>query len=148
MSLSLKAVDRIFDRLTATYGRDFSSRWEGLDGNAVKSSWSHELSGFEHGLHMIAWALEHLPEKSPNVIEFRNLCRKAPAAEHKALEAPQADPARVAAEMAKLVQLRSTQPVSGHGMKEWAHRLAARLAAGEKLSRYQIDCMNTALGVA
>ena len=46
MSLQLKAVDHIFDRLSATYGRDFTGRWEGLDQNAIKSSWAHELSGF------------------------------------------------------------------------------------------------------
>ncbi len=27
----------------------------------------------------VAWALENLPERCPNVIEFRNLCRQAPA---------------------------------------------------------------------
>ena len=33
MSLPLKAIDRLFDRLTATYGRDFTSRFDGVDQN-------------------------------------------------------------------------------------------------------------------
>ena len=50
MSLPLNAIDRLFDRLLATYGRDFSARWEGLDQGAVKSSWAHELAGYESRL--------------------------------------------------------------------------------------------------
>lgn len=119
MSLSLKAIDRIFERLTMTYGRDFSSKWEGVDQNAVKSSWAHELSGFDKALHMIGWALENLPDKPPNVIQFRALCRLAPMAEAKQLEAPRADPERVKAELAKLSTFRAPGP-KVLDCKQWA----------------------------
>lgn len=134
MSLSPQVTDRLFDRLTTTYGRDFMGRWEGLDANAVKSSWAHELAGCAQCLDVIAWALENLPEKAPNVIEFRALCRRAPAKVVPALPAPPADPARVAAELAKL---RATEQ-GGAGQsrvdgREWARAILRRVASGERL---------------
>lgn len=131
MSLPLKAIDRLFDRLTATYGRDFTGKFEGIEQSALKASWAHELSGFADKLTMLAWALENLPERCPNVIEFRNLARRAPAPEAPRLPQPKADPARVAAELAKLGPAISAQtgPVDH---KAWAKRLLARHEAGEK----------------
>lgn len=134
MSLPLKAIDRLFDRLTATYGRDFTARWEGLDQNVVKSSWAHELSGFENCLHMIAWALENLPERAPNVIEFRSICRKAPALDLPALPEPKADPERVKAELAKLAPLRQAAAHARADRGDWARRILQRHADGAKIS--------------
>lgn len=124
MSLSLKAIDRIFERLTMTYGRDFSSKWEGIDQNAVKSSWAHELDGYGGALHMIGWALENLPEKPPNAIQFRALCRLAPTEDKKQIEAPRANPERVKQELAKLSTLREplNQTVDH---KQWARVILA-----------------------
>ena len=79
MSLPLQAIDRLFARLQATYGRDFMERYIGLEAGAVKASWAHELSGFANDMHSLAWALEHLPERPPNVIEFRKIARQAPS---------------------------------------------------------------------
>ena len=79
MSLPVQALDRLFARLAATYG----AAWERSLGSTpladVKTAWSHELSGFAGSLNRIAWALENLPPKCPNVIEFKALCRQAPA---------------------------------------------------------------------
>lgn len=147
MSLPLQAVDRLFDRLAATYGVAWTRQWAGIESGAVKSMWGHELAGYANHLKAIAWALENLPEKCPNLIEFRNLCRLAPAAEVPKLPEPAADPARVAEELAKLGHLRVTQP-SPHGMKDWAYRLKARHEAGETLNRNQIACYQAAIGVA
>lgn len=145
MSLPLIAIDRLFDRLNATYGRDFMSRWEGQNSNAVKASWAHELSTFERNLPMIAWALENLPERAPNVIEFRNLCRRAPAPELQRLPEPQADPARVSAELAKLAPIRRAAATGGmHDGKAWARRLIARHEAGDVI---RIHYLNLARGV-
>lgn len=145
MSLPLQAIDRLFLRMGATYGRDFTAKYEGADAMAVKSSWAHELSGFASNLRPIAWALENLPEKTPNVIEFRAICRRAPAPETPRLPEPKADPARVASELAKLghVREKTDQP---HGMKQWAHTLKARHAAGERLNQNKIRCYREALG--
>ena len=146
MSLQLKVIERLFDRLNATYGRDFMSRYEGQDANAVKTSWSHELSGYANNLHAVAWALENLPERAPNVIEFRALCRRAPEIETTRLPEPVADRARVDAELAKLSTIR-TAPDNPHGMKAWAYALQRRHVACERLNSYQIMSYRMALGI-
>jgi len=65
MSLPLPWVDRIFDKMTLTYGQHFLNRWRDLDLNAVKSDWMYELSGFEKAPHAIAFGLSNLPETAP-----------------------------------------------------------------------------------
>jgi hypothetical protein len=134
MSLPSKAIDRLFDRLSATYGSEWINRWQGLDGQAVKSLWAHELSGFSTRLDAIAWALENLPSRSPNVIEFRNLCRSAPQPEMPRLPEPKADPERLKQELAKLSSMRAAAPKSIQDGKDWARRIIGRFEAGEKLN--------------
>lgn len=134
MSLPLPVVERLYERLTGTYGRDFLDRYRALDENSVKSLWGHELAGFAGNLHAIAWGLENLPERPPNVIEFRNLCRRSPAPDVPRLPEPKADPARVAAELRKLAPIRRAAASGGeHDGKAWARRLIARHEAGEDL---------------
>jgi hypothetical protein len=43
VTLPIKAVDRIFLRLSATYGRAFTAMWEGIDTNDVKPAWAHPV---------------------------------------------------------------------------------------------------------
>lgn len=72
-------VDMVFTKLNLTYGRDFSSRWEGIDMQDVKNDWVHELAGFERNPHAIKYALRNLPDlKPPTVIQFRAICTRAP----------------------------------------------------------------------
>ena len=106
MSLPTKAVDRIFHRLAATYGAEFMRKYEGVDEADMKTVWAHELGGFAGDLMAIAWALENLPERCPNVIEFRAICRKSPRVELPQLDV-KADPERVQSELAKLATARS-----------------------------------------
>ena len=100
MSLPLPWVDKIFSKLTLIYGRDFIGRWEGLEIADVKTDWAHELAGFENFPEGIAFALQSMPAgKPPNVLEFRAMALRAPRPEFKQLEAPKADPSRVAEEL-------------------------------------------------
>lgn len=146
MSLSLKATDHLFDRLIATYGRDFFARWEGLEHTAIKSSWSYELAGFSDNLLAIAWALENLPARPPNVIEFRALCRAAPAPEVPRLPEPKADPARLAAELEKLGSLKTTIAAAARAdEKDWARRILTRKADGANISPTTLSMAETAL---
>jgi hypothetical protein len=131
MSLPMKAVDRLFERLAATYGSAWSRQWESVPITDVKAAWSHELAIYTGRLEAVAWALENLPERCPNVIEFRNLCRSAPAPATKLLPSPKADPERVKAELAKLA---SRNPMDRPDPKDWARRILARHEAGEKLN--------------
>ena len=145
MSLPAAWTDKIFTKLTLAYGRDFIGRWEGIDLNDVKSDWSHELAGFEGHPEAIAYALANLPPKAPSVIEFRAIARRAPLPEVKLLEAPRANPERVAAELAKLAPLRVRKSADLRGGKDWARSLIARAAAGERIRPICLKFANEAL---
>lgn len=133
MSLPTPWVDRIFDKLTLTYGQSFLRRWTDIDLNAVKSDWAHELSGFEAHPKAIAWALQNLPPDSPpTVLQFKFLARRAPPDELPRLEAPKADPERVAAELAKLAPV--LKAPAARPSTDWARRIVDRAEAGEILS--------------
>lgn len=148
MSLSIKAIDRLFQRLNATYGSDFLGRYKGTPEEDLKTVWAHELAGFENHLHSLAWALENLPERAPNVIEFRNLCRKAPEVDLPRLQEPKADLARVNAELAKLAPIKEAlKSTSKHDPKEWAYLLQARDKSGERLNATVRMFHRQALGI-
>jgi hypothetical protein len=89
MALPSSWVDRIFDKLTLTYGHLFLGRWSGLDMQQVKADWAHELEPLRNSPHAIRYALENLPTEPPTVLQFRALCGKAP--QPRALPAPQVD---------------------------------------------------------
>lgn len=65
------------------YGRDFTSRWEGLDLAEVKADWMRELGGLLDTPNAIRHGLERLPtDKPPNVLQFRAICIGAPGDRH------------------------------------------------------------------
>lgn len=137
MSLPTKAIDRLFERLAATYGASWSRQWADVPLSDVKTAWAHELSGYgsENGLKAVAWALENLPERVPNVIEFRAICRRAPAPELPRLPEPKADHQRLAVELAKLGDIRAkvvSESKADH--KAWARRIVARYEAGDRIN--------------
>lgn len=144
MSLPLPWVDKIFAKLALAYGRDFLARWEGLEIAEVKADWAHELGGFAGQPEAIAYAFAHLPAKAPTVIEFRAICRQAPAPELPRLEAPKADPERVHAELAKLAPVRDGAMLDP---KDWARRILARADAGERINRMPLLMARQALGL-
>lgn len=132
MGLPAKVIDRLFERLAATYGRQFSLQWDGLPVGDVKSAWGHELSGFAGNLVALAWALENLPERMPNAIEFRNLARRAPAPIVPALPEPPANPERVRQELSRLGGLREsvTQAIASRSSLMWAHVIITKAEQG------------------
>lgn len=144
MSLQLTAIDRLFGRLTATYGRAFLAAYDGVEPGAVKTAWAHELAGFAGNLHALAWALENLPERAPNVIEFRNLARKAPAPEALRLPEPKADPERVRSELARLGEIRRDMAARKSVNADWAHRIIAKKASGVRVTS-TVEAMATAV---
>ena len=150
MSIVARATDRLFERLAFTYGNTWARMWEGMPIADVKSQWGSELSWwFENRMDAIAWALENLAPKAPNIIEFKNLCRQAPVPDVPRLPEPKADPQRLAAELSKLGQLRShVASAERPGAKDWAHRIAARHAAGERINTCTLRMAREALGVA
>jgi len=135
MSLSLKAVDRLFERMALTYGKQFTDMYSNVDPSSVKTLWAYELAAYENSLHRIAWALENLPPRCPNVIEFKQLCRQAPAPEAPALPEPKADPERLKQELSKLGELKAKLAADSRvDHKAWAKRIMARHAARERIN--------------
>lgn len=148
MPISVAVIDRLFQRMAATYG----ARWDRSMGGApladVKSVWGDVLQNFDGDrLQDVAWALENLPESPPNAIEFRNLCRRAPLPEVPRLPEPKADPARVAAELAKLAPVRKAAQRSVIDHKAWARSLIARHDAGEEIRPISLRFAREALRI-
>lgn len=71
-------IDRLFSALTLRYGSPFLDRWRELDLSVVKSDWALQLAGFASNLKAIRFALDHLPEKPPTVMDFKRLADSAP----------------------------------------------------------------------
>lgn len=78
-------VDKLFARLQGVYGREFTGQFSQFDadGNDVglinaKQVWAEELGGFADHPEALAYALKNLPDRCPNAIRFRDLCRHAP----------------------------------------------------------------------
>lgn len=133
MSLPTKAIDRLFERLAATYTTQWVRQFDFVPLADVKTVWAHELSVFSGRLDALAWALENLPQKCPNAIEFKALCRQSPRPAEQQLPAPKADPARVAAELSKLATVVKRPSAGGIDHKAWAKVILARNEAGEKV---------------
>lgn len=142
----IKVIDRLFQRMSATYGAEWDRSLGHTPIADVKTVWAHELEPYKSSLHRIAWALENLPERCPNVITFKKLCQQAPSPDVVSLPAPQTDPAKVAAELAKLANIRS-EKASSYDFKGWAKRLKALHESGHNLNANQIRCYRNALGL-
>jgi hypothetical protein len=138
--MPLAWIDRIFDKLTLTYGQQFLGRWRDVDMNSVKSDWLHELSGFERFPEAIQFALQNLPESPPTVIQFRALCRSAPRKEVLELPLPKADPAIVRKVLDGL-----SKPVSTVDHKAWAKRILQDVQGGLKRNMAVVQMAKDAL---
>ena len=149
MSLPNKAIDRLFQRLAATYGAAWTRQWADVPMADAKTAWANELSIFAGWLEAVAWALDNLPPRCPNAIEFKQLCRQAPVRAVAALPEPKADPARVAAELAKLADIRSVNRVAPSTIdhKAWAKSIMAEHDAGRKLNPTRLRFAREALGI-
>lgn len=126
-------IDRLFTRMAATYGPEWTRQCGATPMADIKTVWGYELAGYIDHLTAIAYALDNLPERCPNVIQFRNLCRSAPAREVPRIEPPKADPERVKAELAKL----TPAPARTDG-REWARRILARHAQGDHIGIFAL----------
>lgn len=146
MVMPLKAIDRLFDRLTATYGRQFTEMYAGVDPQSVKTTWAMELDywGTQTGMQAIAWALENLPERAPNAIQFKALVRNSPPPEVPRLPEPKADPERLKAELNKLGGL-SVGFAARNPNKDWAKRIVAEHERGGKIASATLKLAREAL---
>lgn len=146
MSLPIPWVTKIFDKLTLVYGRAFRARWDGLAIEDVKADWAQELSGFAENPDAIAYALKHIPaDKPPTVLQFKDLCRKAPPKEFAKLaytpDRRQYDDLQLGSKVAAVLNANRPDP------KGWAWKLKEREDKGENLTQVQRDFWREALGM-
>jgi len=144
MSLPTQAIDRLFQRLSATYGAHWTRQWADVPMTDIKTVWAHELDMFADNLKAIGWALENLPDYCPNLMQFKTLCKQSPRPDYKHLESPKAPLDIVDSEVLKMVQA-LVEPKKDKDYKDWARSLKKRDEAGEVLSPHQIWSYKTAL---
>ena len=145
MSLPESWVNRIFQRLTLVYGQAFMRQWEGLDVAEVKALWGEELTWYQQQPSAIAHALENLPiDRPPNVLQFRDMCRKVPAEKPAALP----DPAVTISPEVIAETRKAFKRLAGQGNKDWADALKEREArsGGKGMTLTQRKFWREALG--
>lgn len=150
MALPMAAIDRLFERLQMTYGAEFLNKWSNLNAGEVKAHWAFELDMFTENLQAIAWALNNLPDRCPNLIEFKSLCKQAPRPTRNALEAPKAPVEVVDRVMAEIASKAFKLPRDEKGQidhKRWAKKLMQRHKKGEPLGLHQIKAYKAALEI-
>lgn len=139
-------IEAIFTKLQVRYGATWLRQWDGVDMNLVKSDWGSELSGFTQNLEPLRYALRHLPERCPNVSQFRAIANCCPLPEFRQLEAPRASEEVVAEQIAKQTQLKQAfAPMRDD--KSWAKSLVNRAAAGERIRPIVLLFARQALGM-
>ena len=138
MSLPAPWVEKIFEKLTLTYGHLFLGRWAGLDMTAVKDDWGRELSRLQQNPRAISYALQHLPaDNPPTVLQFRELANRRPDETPPALPAPPADPELVKQALAGLSLLSNNIPARA---AEWRERMYELRRTGAA-TRCQLDAI-------
>lgn len=148
--MSIEATEYVLKNLAATYGAEWDRSMGTAPLSDVKTVWAEAIGGFTQSTdakRAILWALDNLPERCPNAIQFRNLCRQAPAVVKTALEAPKADPARVAEAMARMAPLMAAKPATRTDHKAWARRILERKDAGEIINPTSLQMARNAVNV-
>lgn len=81
-------VDRLFQRLGASYGKHWLDMWAGVPMGQVKATWADALAQFQPAT--IAEALNDLGKFPPTLPEFVDLCkqRRKPDAPQLAIVGP------------------------------------------------------------
>lgn len=137
-----ESIDWLFSRMAAIYGPEWKRQCGDTPIGDIKTEWGYALAWCAGRPDAIRHALDNLPERCPNVIAFRNLCRSAPKAAPLLLAEPKSDPVFVAQVLAKL----SDAPAKTDG-REWARRIVARKAAGEYILPCTLGMAMSALGL-
>ena len=72
-------VVRIFDQMSALYGKKFADQWSGTDPEVMRRTWAQKLGGFSDKPKAIKQALDSLDAKPfpPTLPEFLTMCRES-----------------------------------------------------------------------
>lgn len=136
-------VNFLFGRLHTVYTAAWKRQIEGVPESDLKSNWGYELAWTFGKPEVIRYALENLPERPPNAIEFRNLCRKAPVAKAPD-EADFTKPAHPSVIKAVLAQ-HAPAPTGQSCGWQWARDAVRRHEAGDRIGVYALKSARQAL---
>lgn len=127
-------IDKLFARLQGVYGRDFTGQFStgmvnGMDAGLenAKQTWAEELGGFSDHPEAIAYALSNLPDRCPNSIGFRDLCRRAPRKALDALE-HKPSPEELARGLEKLQEAQKVVAKPKRDLLDWARKPRSAMA--------------------
>jgi hypothetical protein len=139
MPLPTSWVDHLFAKLAVRYGAAFLRQWPDAEPALVKADWAEVLDGTSGDA--LGYALRYLPAAPPNALQFRDICRRAPAPTMEALPAPHepADPGRVREIVARLHS--SDAETAGLPLAERCARTILRIVAerGGRVSNAQAE---------
>lgn len=142
MALSPRLIESIFARMLVRYGTAWTTRWQGIEIEAVKADWANELDGFDS--IAIRHALEHLPEeRPPTVAQFKANCYGRNKPSIPLLPPPKVERKRVEG---LIRQMHATQ--KERRPLQWAHDLCTREKDGEDLTPVQMASWRKALAEA
>jgi len=154
-SLPADWVDRIFFRMSGVYGKEFLSQYKVIDEftgadvglENAKVVWAEELATFQGWPEAIAYALENLPDRPPNVIKFRELCRHAPAKQSNVMITN--DPTKASHQKAReaIAGLRSMMNMPSRGdNRDWARKILREHEQGIHKTPTVLSMARKALG--
>jgi len=137
---------KIFAELRNTYGVAFDRQWECPPGQdpadfarGLLDHWAVELRawGTDEKAYALRWALDNLPPAPPNLVQFKQLVRGAPAPVVAALSyTPNREKALAA--MAKVATVvAGLAPGKSENSRRWAATLAERHRQGFRLTHDQ-----------
>lgn len=147
-------VERIWREMRNTWGADFDRKWSCPVGAnpvehvaSLRGHWARELAVYGGRPGSIKHALDNLPAHPCNLVEFRDLCNRAPSPPPAASTepAPQADAQHVAEVLGKL---RSPASQGQQGARDWIQRARQAERNGKRLSLFAREAWRSALGVA
>lgn len=143
MPLPQRWVEHLFAKLSVRYGVAFLRQYGDADPALVRADWAEVLDGTSGT--SLSYALRYLPSTPPHALQFRDMCRRAPAPEAPRIahEATPADHARVLAIVGQLTRPAASAHLSP-AQQCAAHILRIAADRGGKLSppqRQQLQAM-------
>ena len=72
----MRMIDALWNKMLVVYGSEWEKKFAGSPLEEVKGAWADELRGYT--VEQIKYGLEMLGERPPNLIQFKDLCKKAP----------------------------------------------------------------------
>lgn len=141
---SAATVEYVFKVLAATYGEAWNKSLGKAPIADVMTVWANALDSASHSMaarKSIVWALQNLPDRCPNAMEFKNLCRQAPAMIQELLPAPMVNPAIAAKVLSGI-----SRNVSKVDYKAWARLILLNARGGLRQNPAALLMAKDALG--